>query len=76
MSFWTSVSIPNDLAARIISLYLETDHPLPGAFDPNLFIEDLVNCRLRHCGGLLVSALMYWGCVGDHHMRSRGLLPR
>ncbi|EXK25623.1 hypothetical protein FOMG_17724 [Fusarium oxysporum f. sp. melonis 26406] len=62
MCFWTSVSIPNDLAASIISLYLEIDHPLLGTFDPNLFIDDLVNCRLRRCSGLLISALMYLGC--------------
>ncbi|KAI3573878.1 hypothetical protein IWW34DRAFT_129796 [Fusarium oxysporum f. sp. albedinis] len=30
MSFWTSVSISNGMAAQIISLYLETDHPLLG----------------------------------------------
>jgi hypothetical protein len=66
MSFWTSVSISNDVAAKIISLYLETDHPLLGTFDPDLFVDDLTNCRVRHCSPLLVSAIMYWGCVSDH----------
>ncbi|KAJ3453222.1 hypothetical protein MRS44_018877 [Fusarium solani] len=62
MSFWSSVPISDDIAAKIISLYLETDHPLLGTFDPDLFVDDLVNCRLRYCSPLLVSALMYRGC--------------
>ncbi|KAH6871684.1 hypothetical protein B0T10DRAFT_417034, partial [Thelonectria olida] len=62
MSFWTSVRFPNDIAAKIISLYLETDHPLLGTFDPDLFVDDLVNCRLGHCSRLLINAIMYWGC--------------
>ncbi|KAI3572557.1 hypothetical protein IWW34DRAFT_637377 [Fusarium oxysporum f. sp. albedinis] len=62
MSFWTSVSISDDVAAKIISLYLETDHPLLGTFEPDLFVDDLTSCRLRHCSPLLVSAIMYWGC--------------
>ncbi|KAF4976221.1 hypothetical protein FZEAL_7084 [Fusarium zealandicum] len=62
MSVWTSVSIANDLAAQIISLYLETDHPLLGTFDPDLFVGDLVNCRPRYCSQLLISSIMYWGC--------------
>ncbi|KAG7419181.1 hypothetical protein Forpe1208_v003555 [Fusarium oxysporum f. sp. rapae] len=78
ITFWTSVSIPNDLAARIISLYLETDHPLLGAFDPNLFIDGLVNYHLSHCSKLLVSALMYWGCqmYSASAPEVRGYLPR
>ncbi|KAF5656701.1 nitrogen assimilation transcription factor nit-4 [Fusarium heterosporum] len=59
---WSSVPIPSNLAAKIISLYLETDHPLLGPFDPALFVDDLVHCRTRYCSELLVSALMYWGC--------------
>ncbi|KAF4996042.1 hypothetical protein FGRMN_4742 [Fusarium graminum] len=59
---WSSVPIPSNLAAKIISLYLETDHPLLGPFDPTLFVDDLVHCRTRYCSELLVSALMYWGC--------------
>ncbi|KAJ3457933.1 hypothetical protein MRS44_012042 [Fusarium solani] len=62
MSFWTTVPIPNDLAAKVLALYLETDHPLLGTFDPDLFLDDLVNRRSRYCSGVLVSALMYWGC--------------
>lgn len=65
IEFWSSVPIPSDLAAKIISLYLETDHPLLGSFDPTLFVEDLVRCRTRYCSKLLVNALMYWSCVSN-----------
>ncbi|KAJ4005364.1 hypothetical protein NW752_011327 [Fusarium irregulare] len=42
IEFWTSVPIPSDLAAKIISLYLETDHPLLGSFDPDLGVDSTV----------------------------------
>jgi hypothetical protein len=58
------VPIPADLAAKIILLYLETDHPLLGTFDPDLFVNDLINCETRFCSRFLLSAVMYWGCVG------------
>lgn len=61
LSFWTSVSISDNVAAKVISLYLEMDHPLLGTFNPDLFVDDLTNCRLGHCSPLLVSAIMYWG---------------
>ncbi|KAK4082759.1 uncharacterized protein Triagg1_1649 [Trichoderma aggressivum f. europaeum] len=41
ISHWTNVPVSNETAARAISLYLETDHPLLGYFDPNLFVSDL-----------------------------------
>ncbi|KAH7247419.1 uncharacterized protein BKA55DRAFT_739434 [Fusarium redolens] len=62
ISFWTTVPIPSDLAAKIILLYLETDHPLLGTFDPDLFVNDLINCETRFCSPFLLSAVMYWGC--------------
>ncbi|KAH7025693.1 uncharacterized protein B0I36DRAFT_433325 [Microdochium trichocladiopsis] len=60
--FWTNVDVPNDFAARAISLYLETDHPLLGLFDPELFVTDLVEHRTRYCSSYLVNALMYLSC--------------
>jgi hypothetical protein len=65
IGFWTSVPIPSSLAAKVVSLYLETDHPLLGPFDPDMFLADLVECKTNYCSGMLVSAIMYWGCVGD-----------
>lgn len=60
---WTTVQVSNELAARIISLYLKTDHPLLGTFDPDLFVSDLITQQKRFCSSLLVNALLYWGTV-------------
>lgn len=60
---WTTVDIDNDVATRCISLYLETDHPLLGHFDPDLFVSDLVSSGDKYCSPLLVNALLYWACV-------------
>ncbi|KJZ68893.1 hypothetical protein HIM_11715 [Hirsutella minnesotensis 3608] len=60
---WSNVGIDNLLAVRCISLYLVTDHPLLGHFDPELFISDLVSGRREFCSSLLVNALLYWACV-------------
>lgn len=63
ISYWSPVPIPNDLAARLLSLYLVTDHPLHSPFDADLFIEDLTHCALRFCSPLLVNSLLFWACV-------------
>lgn len=62
---WTNVSISSQLAARAISLYLETDHPLLGFFEPELFISDLVAGKDRFCSSFLVNSLLYWACVSE-----------
>lgn len=63
MSRWVSMPISNMLAAHVISLYLQTDHPLLGTFDPDLFVGDLVHGRTQFCSQFLVHTIMYWGCV-------------
>ena len=63
MSMWTTIPIPNDLAAAAISLYLQTDHPLLGFFDADVFLEDLLKGRPRYCSTLLVSSLLFWVLV-------------
>lgn len=67
MSVWTTVPIPNDLAAAAISLYLQTDHPLLGFFDADVFLDDLLEGRSRYCSTLLVSSLLFWALVS--HLR-------
>lgn len=67
ISFWTNVQIPDGLAAEAISLYLETDHPLLGTFNPSRFIGDLVDHRKVTCSTFLVNVLLYWGCVGSYN---------
>lgn len=61
---WTNVNIDNYMAAKCISLYLETDHPLLGHFDPELFVSHLTAGQGEFCSSLLVNALLYWACVG------------
>lgn len=61
--FWTQVEISNELAAQAISLYLETDHPLLGHFDPDLFLSDLIDKKNRFCSPVLVNSLLYWASV-------------
>lgn len=63
IKFWTSVPIPNTLAASAISFYLESDHPIFGIFDADLFLTDLVKKRLEHCSPFLVSAVLSYACV-------------
>lgn len=60
---WTKVPIPSELAARTISLYLETDHPLLGFFEPDQFLSDLIEGKTKHCSSLLVNSLLYWASV-------------
>jgi hypothetical protein len=61
---WTSVPISNHVAAQAISLYLQTDHPLMGHFNPHLFLSGLLSQNPEHCTSLLVNALLFWACVG------------
>ncbi|KAG5917887.1 hypothetical protein E4U61_002233 [Claviceps capensis] len=59
---WTSVDISDDLAAKCISLYLQTDHPLLGHFDPELFVSSLISKEHEYCSSLLINAMLYWAC--------------
>ncbi|OTA66428.1 hypothetical protein K449DRAFT_365412 [Hypoxylon sp. EC38] len=62
IGFWTDIGVTNEFAAQVISLYLRTDHPLLGLFDPDLFITDLINQKSGFCSRFLVHSLMYLGC--------------
>lgn len=63
ITHWTAVSIPSDVAANVISLYLETDHAILGLFDTELFVHDLTHYEYQFCSPLLVSALLAFACV-------------
>lgn len=63
ISNWTNVIVSNEYAAHAISLYLETDHPLLGFFEPNLFVGSLTAGKTDYCSPMLVNALLYWACV-------------
>ncbi|CAI6087530.1 unnamed protein product [Clonostachys chloroleuca] len=60
-STWTDVSIDNLDAARLISKYLEVDHPVLGLFDHELFLADLSTGQKRFCTSFLVNAILSWG---------------
>uniref|UniRef100_L2FYY0 Fungal specific transcription factor domain-containing protein n=1 Tax=Colletotrichum fructicola (strain Nara gc5) TaxID=1213859 RepID=L2FYY0_COLFN len=62
ISFWTAVSIPNDLAVRVLSHYFEVDHPVFPLFDQDLFLDDLVGKRTQLCSSFLVNSLLCWAC--------------
>ncbi|KAK8011920.1 hypothetical protein PG989_000180 [Apiospora arundinis] len=62
ISFWTNANISDEFGRRCISLYLTTDHPLFGFFDPHLFIGDLVEQQEGFCSRFLVNALLHLGC--------------
>ena len=66
MRYWSAVPISNDLAARIISHYLEIDYPVLPMFNKELFLNDLVNNMPNFCSPLLVSALLSWACVCEN----------
>lgn len=63
IGYWTRVPISDELAADIISFYLEVDHPSLGFFDADLFLGDLVGHQLRFCSAFLVSSLLFYACV-------------
>ncbi|KAH7310441.1 hypothetical protein B0I35DRAFT_73701 [Stachybotrys elegans] len=60
IAYWTDMPITKDDAVRVITLYLDIDHPILGLFDADLFINDLLGTQQRFCSGLLVEALLSW----------------
>jgi hypothetical protein len=62
---WTELPIPNDVAIRVIALYLNNDYPVLPVFNADLFLRDLSQNRSYFCSRLLVSALLGWACVSQ-----------
>ncbi|KAL7948832.1 hypothetical protein V8C42DRAFT_230442 [Trichoderma barbatum] len=62
IAYWTTVPISDSSAATLISVFLDNDQTIVGFFDADLFVEDLVNQRLRFCSSFLVSAVLYVAC--------------
>ena len=63
VSYWTRIPIDNALAARTISHFLQTDHPVLGFFDADLFLRDLVGQGLNFCSSFLFHSIMLLACV-------------
>lgn len=66
IKYWTSVQISNELAAIVISSYLEVDHPFYAFFDAELFVQSLVDQETTFCGTFLVNSLLSQACVSCH----------
>ena len=71
--YWTTVAIPDHLAAELLSRFVEIEIPVYGFFEPETFIEDLVSQNTRFCSSLLVNAILFWASVGAsvHTIRRR-----
>jgi hypothetical protein len=63
ISRWTTVKIGETDARRLIGHYLETDHPIMGLFDADLFLEDLSSYSHAFCSDFLVTCILLWSCV-------------
>lgn len=63
--YWTTVPIPDDLAADLLSTFLRVEQPVYGFFQPDLFIRDLVGQEDRFCSSLLVNAVLFWSSVSS-----------
>lgn len=63
MEHWTTVPISDAYAAAVLSLYLQTDHPVLGTFDVDLVLNDMAAQRPRFCSPFFVNSLMYIACV-------------
>ncbi|KAH8664463.1 hypothetical protein BX600DRAFT_300680 [Xylariales sp. PMI_506] len=59
IGFWTMVPISNQLAAVIISRYLQAEQAIIGVLDAELFLSDLVDRSPRFCSAFLVSSVLY-----------------
>ncbi|KAF4996370.1 hypothetical protein FGRMN_4530 [Fusarium graminum] len=62
IGYWTGVSIGDEVAANAISHYLQSNHPIFGLFDPDLFIHSLVHRQHQYCSPFLVNALLAHAC--------------
>lgn len=63
MKNWSEVRITNDLAAHIISLYIETDYQTLPLFNLDLFLRDFLDNQRNFCSPLLVNSIFSWACV-------------
>jgi hypothetical protein len=63
MSRWTAVRIEDSDARGLMAHYLETDHPILGLFDADLFLDDLSTYSYIFCSEFLVNSLLFWSCV-------------
>ncbi|KAI1633796.1 hypothetical protein F4809DRAFT_569424 [Biscogniauxia mediterranea] len=70
ISRWTNVPISNELAATLISFYLETTYRWCPLFDADLFLDGLLSGTSHFCSRLLVSSLLSWVCQCHSSLQS------
>ncbi|KAI1500427.1 hypothetical protein F5X99DRAFT_239715 [Biscogniauxia marginata] len=70
ISIWTDVAISNELAATLLSRYLETTHQWCPLFDADLFLDGLLSGNSHFCSRLLVSSLLSWVCQCYSNLQS------
>nr|POE49543.1 hypothetical protein CFP56_50460 [Quercus suber] len=69
LQYWTNVPIPPKLAVIAFSSFFAASYAISGAFDADLFMRDLVDCRHDFCSPLLVSAVLSYACKGHQYFR-------
>ncbi|KAF5582748.1 transcription activator acu-15 [Fusarium pseudocircinatum] len=57
-SHWTRVSMSDEYASSILSVYFENEHAIIGTFDIDAFLDDLVDGGEEFCSSFLVSSLL------------------
>ncbi|KAH7207282.1 hypothetical protein DER44DRAFT_810862 [Fusarium oxysporum] len=67
ISHWTTVTISNQFAVEVISLYLNMNQPWWAFFDNDMFLDDLVNVETNFCSRMLVNALLAWATQSYGH---------
>lgn len=63
ISRWTTVQIGDVEARQLIGHYLDTDHPIIGLFDADLFLDSFSTYSDTFCSEFLVNCLLFWSCV-------------
>lgn len=58
IDYWTSVPTTNRYAAGAIAHYMETEHPMLRFFDPETFLNDLLQNNSDFCSPFLVNSLL------------------
>ncbi|KAK2590781.1 hypothetical protein QQS21_011535 [Conoideocrella luteorostrata] len=59
IGFWTTVPIADNVAAGLLSSYLQGDHLSISFFDVDIFLDNLVDQKSKYCSAFLVNSLLY-----------------
>jgi hypothetical protein len=63
--FWSTIPVDSSFAAEVISIYLETDHPVLSPFEPAFFLSGLVGNDISICSAFEINALLAFASVND-----------